>query len=237
MNKVKDYTSGGYYWEDDNHNRWNTNDYDEETAIKWSNTLIDCKDCVDCKLCRDCTGCLWCEYCELCKDCIRCGYCYECSECSSCACCRFCKKLLCCAESVACAYGVDLSNCSCVDGVISATLTADIRSGKDLITAAGMVKLALDLKGCVGRAWSKDEGEIGCLTMYHGGYHVRLAYSSLTERFNKYAYTLKDSPPKHLEGEKAEWLLKYIPNEAYEFVKKWSEISNKDDQGQEKDAK
>ena len=46
----------------------------EETAIQYAKTLVNCVDCVDCVECQNCKRCVSCKGCVECYDCKNCSY-------------------------------------------------------------------------------------------------------------------------------------------------------------------
>ena len=56
-------------WVDENNNTWNAETETEESALKKSQSLINCSYCSDCSRCSDCSHCLYCSRCLGCSDC------------------------------------------------------------------------------------------------------------------------------------------------------------------------
>lgn len=86
------------YWVDDNGNKWPRYRINEELAIIYSNTLINChncyncSNCINCNDCNDCSGCYNCRYCGYCSNCSNCDNCSDCSKCRGCYNCRSAKN-------------------------------------------------------------------------------------------------------------------------------------------------
>lgn len=99
------------FWEDENHNKWNSSLYSEKAALKYSSTLTDCRNCSNCSncsYCRDCNHCKGCSYCRNCNYCSGCNHCKHCIYCSSCNHCRNCND---CWDCKNCSYCRDCSYC------------------------------------------------------------------------------------------------------------------------------
>ena len=79
------------YFIDENNNKWNDTLFNEEQAIKFSKSLINCKDCQDCQDCQNCRYCLDCQDCKDCQDCQNCRYCQNCQNCRDCQNCQNCR--------------------------------------------------------------------------------------------------------------------------------------------------
>ena len=60
-------------WVDENNNSWNADFETEESALKKSQSLINC---------HNCSYCSGCSYCSACSECSRCSECSGCSACS-----------------------------------------------------------------------------------------------------------------------------------------------------------
>ena len=72
-------------WVDENNNTWNAETETEESALKKSQSLINCSYCSDCSRCSDCSDCLGCSYCSDCSRCSDCSHCLYCSRCLGCS--------------------------------------------------------------------------------------------------------------------------------------------------------
>jgi hypothetical protein len=55
-------------WVDENNNSWSADIETEESALKKSQSLINCSDCSDCSDCRACSDCSDCRACSYCSD-------------------------------------------------------------------------------------------------------------------------------------------------------------------------
>ena len=58
-------------WVDKHNNSWDATTTTKEQALKYSESLDDC---------RDCNGCSYCSYCNGCSDCRDCSGCSDCRE-------------------------------------------------------------------------------------------------------------------------------------------------------------
>ena len=99
-------TENGYHI-DKNGNKWTESIYTLEQAIKFSDTLIDCKNCVNCRSCSYCSYCSYCRSCSYCSDCSDCRSCSYCSYCRSCSYCSDCSDCRSCSYCSYCSYCSD----------------------------------------------------------------------------------------------------------------------------------
>ena len=66
--------SDGFY-EDDNHNVWDSSKFSMERAYELSGTLHNCRYCTNCSKCSGCYECVDCHNCTKCHYCTRCQHC------------------------------------------------------------------------------------------------------------------------------------------------------------------
>lgn len=96
------------FWVDANNNKWNSDLYSEEEALKWSTTLNNCSYCGNC---FNCSGCMYCDNCRDLSSCRNCNSCWDCSDCSYCNICSGCNYCSCCENCRDCNSCWDCKYC------------------------------------------------------------------------------------------------------------------------------
>lgn len=84
---------------DKNNNAWNLWYLSIKEAIKYSNSLMNCKNCKDCFSCTNCENCNFCQYCRNCLNCNDCEHCIHCEACINCINCAYRKNCECDGEA------------------------------------------------------------------------------------------------------------------------------------------
>lgn len=109
---------GVLYWKDARGNKWNSNNYTYEKAVKCCESMRNSHDCDDCDMCE---GCAFCKGCSRCKTCISCSDCEHCRDCMRCAECSLCEGSSDCYACKACSdannssasqFSVGITNCT-----------------------------------------------------------------------------------------------------------------------------
>lgn len=107
--KLKDI---GNYFVDENGNKFTASLHTPESALRASESLVDCYNCIDCVDCKYCHGCEDCKYCRHCEDCEMCTHCEGCTNCRDCINCTDCKNCKYCDKCSYCNNCVECENCS-----------------------------------------------------------------------------------------------------------------------------